>query len=85
MMKTTIGWGMACAVALMASVTVPAVAQTGKTELVTSGAMQPTAGKAKTAAKKAAKPAKKGGKSCGTFKYPDKKTGKCVDARDKKR
>jgi len=37
-----------------------------------------------TAAKKKPKKAK-AYKSCGTYKYPDKKTGKCVDARDKKK
>ncbi len=79
MMKITTG-ALAGAAALMLALTAPAMATaSGKAEIVSSGAMVQTAGKK---AKKAAKPA---GKSCGTFKYPDKKTGKCVDARNKKK
>lgn len=85
MTRTMLGLTAACVVALFATVAMPASAQTGKAEIVTSGAMQPTAAKkpAKKAAKAKAK--KAAAKSCGTYKYPDKKTGKCVDARDKKK
>lgn len=82
MMKIATG-ALAGAAALMLALTAPAMATaSGKAEIVSSSAMVQTAGKKAKKAKKAAKPA---GKSCGTFKYPDKKTGKCVDARNKKK
>lgn len=78
-MKKTATGLLAGAATLMLAFSAPAMAAgASKAEVVTSGSMIQTAGKK-------AKKAKKAGKSCGTFMYPDKKTGKCVDARNKKR
>jgi hypothetical protein len=66
---------------LVSAATLPAIsAPIQGIEVASRGAL------VQTAAKKKAKPAKKAAdKSCGTFKYTDKKSGKCVDARDKKK
>ncbi len=78
MMKIATGV-LAGVAALMVALSAPLMAAgSGKAEIVSSNAMIQTA-------EKKAKPAKSSaGKSCGTYKYPDK-TGKCVDARDKKK
>ena len=73
------------AAALFSTVSLPAVAaQAGNAEIVTNGWMVQTAAKKAGKKKAAKKAAKKSGKSCGTYMYPDKKSGKCVDARNKK-
>ena len=81
MNRIALGLLAATTAAMLAMVSLPAAAATtGKVEVVTSGAIAQTAGK-----KAASKKAKKGAaKSCGTNMYPDKKSGKCMDARDKK-
>ena len=66
------------AVALVITMGLPAVAATSsKAEMTTASSM------VQTAAKGAKGKSKSSGKSCGTMKYTDKKTGKCLDARDK--
>lgn len=73
------------AAALFTTVSLPAVAaQTGNAEIVTTSGLVQTAAKKAGKKKAAKKAAKKSGKSCGTYMYPDKKSGKCVDARAKK-
>lgn len=69
--------------ALMVALSAPTwAASAGKAKISTSGVMVQTASKKSIKAKPAKSAA---GKSCGTFMYPDKKTGKCVDARNKKK
>ena len=84
MTKITTGL-LAGAAALMLALSAPAMATgSGKAEVVASGTMVQTAGKKAKKAKKAKAAKSSAGKSCGTYMYPDKKTGKCVDARKKK-